>query len=179
MAGTMTAHLFRCTRPVERDLEELRTVYPGEACQEAYKAVIAADQGTPGLTPGIDFRIENLHGLAERHSGDVVQELVKPRQDIHVAAAIKAGSLNLDGSYKYRPLDDYLISRERWEREKQEVLERAGLADFDDPVPVPGELETVLQRQYEATNRAASDGSNPVPESQGSGQFPGGDARPR
>jgi hypothetical protein len=32
----------------------------------------------------------------------------------HVAGAIKAGNLNLEGSYKYRPLDDYLISRERW-----------------------------------------------------------------
>lgn len=79
----------------------------------------------------------------------------------HVAAAIKAGSLNLDGSYKYRPLDDYLISRERWEREKQELLERAGLADFDDADPVLKELEAVLQQQYEVTNRAASDGSNP------------------
>ena len=32
----------------------------------------------------------------------------------HVARAIKAGNLNLEGSYKYRPLDDYLISHERW-----------------------------------------------------------------
>ena len=30
----------------------------------------------------------------------------------HVAAAIKAGSLNLEGSFKYRPLDKYLIGRE-------------------------------------------------------------------
>ena len=30
-----------------------------------------------------------------------------------VARAIKAGNLNLRGPYKYCPLDDYLISRER------------------------------------------------------------------
>ena len=60
----------------------------------------------------------------------------------HVAAAIKAGSLNLDGSCKYRPLDDYLT-------------------DFDDPDPVLQELEAVLQQQYETTNRAAKDDSNP------------------
>ena len=89
----------------------------------------------------------------------------------HVAAAIKAGSLNLDGSYKYRPLDDYLISRKRWEREKQELLERAGLADFDDPKPVLGELEAVLQQQYETTNRAASDGSNPYLKVRSPGNF--------
>lgn len=85
MAGTMTAHLFRCTRPVERDLEELRTACPGEACQEAYIAVVAVDQGNPGLTSGIDLRVQNLHGLAERHFGDVVQEFAKTRQDIHLA----------------------------------------------------------------------------------------------
>lgn len=89
----------------------------------------------------------------------------------HVAAAIKAGSLNLDGSYKYRPLDDYLIGRERWEREKQELLERAGLADFDDPEPVLRELEAALQQKYEATNRAASDGSNPYLKVRSPGDF--------
>ena len=102
---------------------------------------------------------------AERHAvndpKDFRVSLCKVFLFLHVAAAIKAGSLNLDGSYKYRPLDDHLISRERWEREKQKLLERAGLADFDDPAPVLRELEGVLQRQYEATNRAASDGSNP------------------
>ena len=89
----------------------------------------------------------------------------------HVAAAIKAGSLNLDGSSKYRPLDDCLISRERWERQKQEHLERAGLAGFDDPGPVPGELKAVLQGQYETTNRAASDGSNPYLKVRSPGDF--------
>ena len=89
----------------------------------------------------------------------------------HVAAAIKSGSLNLDGSCKYRPLDDYLIGRERWERERPELLERAGLAEFDDPDPVLRELEAALQQQYETTNRAASDGSNPYLKVRSPGDF--------
>ena len=36
----------------------------------------------------------------------------------YVAAAIKSGKLNLMHSYKYRPLDDYMISRKRWAKEK-------------------------------------------------------------
>lgn len=79
----------------------------------------------------------------------------------HVAGAIKAGNLNLDGSYKYRPLDDYLISRERWSREKQQLLERAGLAEFADPEPVLRALDTALHQQYEITNRNAREGVNP------------------
>ena len=31
----------------------------------------------------------------------------------HVVGAVKSGNLNLDGSYKYRPMDDYLISKDR------------------------------------------------------------------
>jgi len=41
--------------------------------------------------------------------------------------AIKSGTLNLQHSYKYRPLDDYLIERDRWRRDKNLLLEPAGL----------------------------------------------------
>ncbi|NQY10317.1 MAG: DUF4158 domain-containing protein [Flavobacteriales bacterium] len=43
---------------------------------------------------------------------------------IHITSAIKAGTLNLNHSYKYRPLDDYIISKERWGKEKQQLIER-------------------------------------------------------
>ena len=79
----------------------------------------------------------------------------------HVAAAVKAGSLNLEGSCKHRPLDDCLIGRERWERERRTLLERAGLAEFTDPTPVLKELRSALDRQCEKTNRGARDGTNP------------------
>ena len=78
----------------------------------------------------------------------------------HVARAVKAGNLNLDGSYKYRPLDDYLISRNRWNKEKAEFLSRAGLSEFADPEPVLKALNKTLHQQYETTNRAASEGTN-------------------
>ena len=35
---------------------------------------------------------------------------------LHVQSAIKSGGLNLEHSSKYRPLDDYLIDRTRWQR---------------------------------------------------------------
>lgn len=78
----------------------------------------------------------------------------------NVAGAIKAGNLNLEGSYKYRPLDDYLISRERWKADKAQFLERAGLIDFADPAPVLAKLDETLHRQYQQTNAAICDGAN-------------------
>ena len=52
---------------------------------------------------------------------------------LHTQRAIKAGTLNLEHSYKYRPLDEYLIDRERWQRDKAVLLERAGLQTLSIP----------------------------------------------
>ena len=62
----------------------------------------------------------------------------------HVVGAVKSGNLNLDGSYKYRPMDDYLMSKDRWKKEKPELLARAGLSEFADPRSVLDKLNKVL-----------------------------------
>jgi hypothetical protein len=49
---------------------------------------------------------------------------------LHVQNGIKSGALNLEHSYKYRPLDDYLIDRDRWQRDQQKLIERAVLEEF-------------------------------------------------
>ena len=72
----------------------------------------------------------------------------------HVAAAIKSGHLNLRQSYKYRPMDSYMIDQERWERDKPRLLERAGLTEFADPEPILKTLDAALFQQYEKTNAA-------------------------
>jgi len=71
---------------------------------------------------------------------------------LHVQSAIKSGGLNLEYSYKYRPLDDYLIGRARWQRDKQQLIERAGLEAFVDPRKVLDELDEASHRQYLITN---------------------------
>ena len=42
----------------------------------------------------------------------------------HVANAIKSGQLNLENSYKYRSLDEYLISKNRWRKERKRGCSR-------------------------------------------------------
>ena len=74
----------------------------------------------------------------------------------HVAAAIKSGHLNLRQSYKYRPMDSYIIDQKRWERDKEKLLERAGLTEFSDPEPILKVLDTTLFRQYQETNAATN-----------------------
>ena len=74
-----------------------------------------------------------------------------------ITTAIKSGDLNVEQSYKYRPMDAYLIDKNRWHREKARLLERAGLTEFADPEPVLGRLNAALTTPYRKTNDRAAD----------------------
>lgn len=71
---------------------------------------------------------------------------------IHIAGAIKSGNLNLDHSYKYLPLDSYMISKERWKKEKYDLIAKAGLEAFIDPNQILKELDDKLFAQYQNVN---------------------------
>ncbi|OSM08479.1 Tn3 family transposase [Magnetofaba australis] len=87
----------------------------------------------------------------------------------HVTGAIKSGDLNLACSYKYRPMDAYLIDRKRWKREKTSLLERAGLTELADPEPILLKLDAALYTQYRATNSRVAD--NPYLKIRANGTF--------
>lgn len=75
----------------------------------------------------------------------------------HVAAAIKSGDLNLSQSYKYRPMDTYLIDKERWGKDKAHLLERAGLSSLEDPAAVLEGLDKALFAQYSTVHDRSAD----------------------
>ena len=79
--------------------------------------------------------------------GNLRVSLYKALLFIHVMGAIKSGTLNLEHSYKYRTLDNYMIDRDRWRRDKQTLLARAGLASFAQPKQVLDELDRALHAQ--------------------------------
>jgi len=80
---------------------------------------------------------------------------------MHIAGAIKSGQLNLEHSYKYRPLDEYLISKERWQQEKETLLTRADLQHFSKSQAVLNSLDHALFQQYQTTNSNINNGLNP------------------
>tara|TARA_B100001093_G_scaffold470170_1_gene491460 strand:- start:567 stop:3596 length:3030 start_codon:yes stop_codon:yes gene_type:complete len=71
---------------------------------------------------------------------------------LYVADAIKSGQLNLEYSYKYRSLDEYLIDRSRWKTEKHDLLHRADLKSFEDCKPILKHFKQTLSEQYKFTN---------------------------
>jgi len=107
-------------------------------------ALLADNQVTQSLDPG-------------RFSVSLYKALLF----LQVQNAIKSGTLNLEHSYKYRPLDAYLIDRERWQRDKPLLIERADLQAFLDPHQVLADLDAALYQQYLTTNAHILDGNNP------------------
>jgi hypothetical protein len=83
---------------------------------------------------------------------------------LQVQSGIKSGTLNLEHSYKYRPLDAYLIDRGRWQRGRTLLIERAGLQAFVDPHRVLAELDEALYRHHSPgwLGRSASDRHRPA-----------------
>jgi hypothetical protein len=137
--------------------------FQGEAGSEALLRAIhyfkdkdgVVDRGAP---------MEFLKPIEEKavlgRAGDLRVSLYKALLFIHVMGAIKSGTLNLEHSYKYRTLDNYMIDRDRWQRDKQTLLARAGLASFAEPKQVLEELDRAIHRQYVKTNMNLVEGNN-------------------
>ena len=78
----------------------------------------------------------------------------------HAVNAVKSGGLNLKHSYRYRSLDEYMISKEQWAKNKADYLRRAGLEKFADGTGVLQALEAKLDTQYATTNTNILSGAN-------------------
>ena len=116
--------------------------------------------GAIDKTAPVDFLTPDDRTAVSR-DGRFSVSLYKALLFLQVQSAIKSGTLNLEHSYKYRPLDAYLIDRERWQRDKPLLIERADLQAFLDPPQVLADLDAALYQQYLTTNAHILDGKNP------------------
>lgn len=72
-----------------------------------------------------------------------------------VCKHIKAGSLNLKYSEKYRSIDDYLINLETWNEKREILLTRANLIDLEELHPFLESLKKELNERYIHINENA------------------------
>lgn len=80
---------------------------------------------------------------------------------IHCADAIKSGELNLEYSYEYRSINDYLIPQQEWEEYKDKLLRMAELDEFKDCDSLLLSLKSLLDEKYKETNDAHKQNKNP------------------
>jgi len=92
---------------------------------------------------------------------DLKVSLYKILLFIHIANAIKSGELNLKYSYRYLSIQDYLIDKEIWEKQKEELLKLAGLEHFICFKTVIEDLKKKLDYKYHYVNQRLIEGRNP------------------
>ncbi len=79
---------------------------------------------------------------------------------IHMADRIKSGHLNLNYSYRYRAIQDYLIPEQEWQANKTHILRECGLAEYVDGASVLAGLKNVVHERFNAVNGNFIDGKN-------------------
>ncbi len=80
---------------------------------------------------------------------------------MHVSDAIRSGKLNLKYSYRYKAIQDYLISDEKWNSHKKAFLEKAELDEFIEVDTALSNYKDILSSLYDTVNRRSQGGLNP------------------
>lgn len=125
---------------------------------EAIKHFRETDGGI-GHTPPVGFL--NAAELAVVTRDDkIVIPLYKCLLFFHIATAIKAGKLNLRYSYRYRAIQDYLIDKAYWQKNKAAILRDTGMLAFVNGNTYLEILKESLNERYSQVNEYIAKGEN-------------------
>ena len=93
-------------------------------------------------------------------SGKFRVSLYKILLFFHVSDAIKNGTLNLKYSYRYRNFDDYMISKEEFEKDKDLFLKKHNMEHMKDFDTFIETVKTKVEQSYKVTNENINKGFN-------------------
>jgi hypothetical protein len=79
----------------------------------------------------------------------------------HVSEGIKSGQLIFEHTYKHKGIFDYLIDETVWSKNRKQLLEAAGLKEFDDINTVLKKLRQQLSQKYIDVNKRIVADENP------------------
>lgn len=128
-----------------------------------------SDREMSAVQAPVDFLDAEQRAVLIRDDGTFRISLYKVFLFQAITTAIKSGDLNVEESYKYRPMDTYLIGKERWKKDRSLLLGRADLEELSDPKSVLALMKSTLSRQYETTNNNAA--TNPYLKPRKDGAF--------
>jgi hypothetical protein len=103
--------------------------FQGDAPTDLLTAIQHYQQKSGAITASAPVAFLDAHEqfMLVGATGNFRVSLYKALLFIKTAEAIKAGTLNLKHSYKYRSLDDYLIPKAAWNARRDDYLQRADL----------------------------------------------------
>jgi TnpA family transposase len=149
---------------------EFKEETSGGAVLQAIKYYKAKD-GMLDKNAPMDFLSAEEYELVFDKAGKFRISLYKSLLFKKISDAIRAGTLNLEHSYKYRPLDEYLIPKDLWQQNREDYIKRAGLEEFADFTKFLPKLEKELDDRYHQTNRNILQGKNEFIKFQTDGTF--------
>lgn len=91
---------------------------------------------------------------------NIRSSLYKALLFVHIADGIRAGQINLTHSYRYLSIDEYLINKKHWQKNKQDYLSRAELTANSTAKKCITPLQKKLDQQYHDVNEAINTGKN-------------------
>ena len=120
----------------------------------AYFRLEGEKNGKPAPT---SFLAEKDHKWVLNDNGSIDQRLYNVLLFRETAQHIKAGSLNLKFSDKYRSIDEYLISKERWETDRDKLLERSNISSLGRFEDFLLGIKKELDERFRETNEQVKD----------------------
>ena len=116
--------------------------------------------GNVGHNPPLDF-LKDDEREAVLQNKEFRVSLYKALLFSHIADDIKAGQLIFDATYKYKGIFDYLIDDETWLKDRDKLLQAAGLWEFRDVSTVLDDLREKLSIKYRDVNVRLATNENP------------------
>jgi len=89
----------------------------------------------------------------------------------HMFDNVKSGKLSLKYSYEFRALERYLLGADHWEKNKESLLESAGLLKYKDATGYLDCMKEILEAKYVEVNKRHSDGHNGYLKMRPNGRF--------
>ena len=117
--------------------------------------------GCIGSNPPSAFLTPQDHDAVYGDDQGIATPLYKSLLFVHMADRIKSGHLNLNYSYRYRAIQDYLIPQHEWQANKLQILRECGLAEYVDGASVLAGLKRVLHERFNTVNGHFIAGKNP------------------
>ncbi len=108
--------------------------------------------GTVGQEPPLGFLPPTEQEHLVDANGRLRVSLYKALLFVKVVEAIKSGELNVADTYKYRPLDTYLLCSKKWQQNRERLLEQAELTDYSSAADTIDSLAKQLDQEYRTTN---------------------------
>ena len=141
---------------LQNKVGELVRQVPFQGNDDAVLEAVRYYQKRKGIithTAPVAFLSNEEKQLLTKPKGKFRVSLYKPLLFIKTSDAVKSGTMNVEESYRYRSLDDYLIPKDKWDRQREDYLKQADLTDFSDFSEIIQKMATELDQQYTTTNQ--------------------------